>query len=133
VFCIQKSLTGRNGDTRRPLRPRLEEVLAKRLRDIARDRKMPISHVADRAGLAHSYFWQLLRAEASPTLAVVQRLAEALDVEPLALLRAGAIPYALPAPQPPTLDATVAETRKRRSKKEPKRGTRPRDGLKAKK
>lgn len=47
---------------------------------------MPISHVADRCGMAHSYFWQILTAKASASLAVVQRLAEALDVEPLALL-----------------------------------------------
>jgi len=47
---------------------------------------MPISHVADRCGMAHSYFWRLLKAQASATLAVVQRLADALEVEPLALL-----------------------------------------------
>jgi transcriptional regulator with XRE-family HTH domain len=64
----------------------LEEVLATRLRELARERRTPISHVADRCGLAHSYFWQLLKAEASATLAVVQRLAEALDVDPLVLL-----------------------------------------------
>jgi transcriptional regulator with XRE-family HTH domain len=51
---------------------------------------MPISHVADRCGLAHSYFWQLLRGEASASLAVVQRLADALGVRPLVLLGAAA-------------------------------------------
>jgi transcriptional regulator with XRE-family HTH domain len=65
---------------------RLEETLATRLRELAAERKLPISHVADRCGLAHSYFWQLLAGNASASLAVVQRLAEALDVDPLALL-----------------------------------------------
>jgi transcriptional regulator with XRE-family HTH domain len=65
---------------------RLEETLATRLRELATERKLPISHVADRCGLAHSYFWQLLAGDASASLAVVQRLAEALDVDPLALL-----------------------------------------------
>lgn len=69
------------------LSKRLEHVLAKRLRAIAREKGIAISHVADRCGLAHSYFWQLLKEEASPTLAVVQRLAAALEVDPLELLR----------------------------------------------
>lgn len=47
---------------------------------------MPLSHVADHAGIARSHIWALLRAERSATLAMVQRLAEVLAVEPLALL-----------------------------------------------
>ena len=70
------------------MKPTLEEVLARRLRELAHERGVPISHVADRCGLAHSYFWQLLEAKASSSLAVLQRLAEALDVDPLALLDA---------------------------------------------
>lgn len=47
---------------------------------------MPLSHVADRAGIARSHVWALLRAERSATLAMVQRLADVLKVDPLALL-----------------------------------------------
>jgi transcriptional regulator with XRE-family HTH domain len=65
---------------------RLEQTLAVRLRELARERAIPISHVADRCGLAHSYFWKVLTANASASLAVVQRLAEALNVDPLQLL-----------------------------------------------
>jgi transcriptional regulator with XRE-family HTH domain len=68
------------------LKLRLEQVLARRIREVATARGMPISHVADRCGMAHSYFWRLLNAKASATLAVVQRLADALEVEPIALL-----------------------------------------------
>jgi transcriptional regulator with XRE-family HTH domain len=68
------------------LKARLEEILARRLREVALERGMPVSHVADRCGLAHSYFWRVLDAKASSTLAVVQRLADALEVDPLVLL-----------------------------------------------
>ncbi|MBI3206669.1 MAG: helix-turn-helix transcriptional regulator [Myxococcales bacterium] len=69
------------------LRPgSLERVLARRVRELAQDRRMPLSHVADRAGIARSHVWALLRAERSATLAMVQRLADVLKVDPLALL-----------------------------------------------
>jgi len=87
LFWIQKNGAIGNGETRAVAR-RLEETLAARLRELAKERGLPISHVADRCGLAHSYFWQLLTAKASATLAVIQRLAEALDVDPLVLLTA---------------------------------------------
>jgi transcriptional regulator with XRE-family HTH domain len=68
------------------VRSRLESVLARRLREVAKEKRVPLSHVADRAGVARSYFWLLLDGSNSATLAIVQRIAEALDVEPLALL-----------------------------------------------
>jgi transcriptional regulator with XRE-family HTH domain len=68
---------------------RLEETLARRLRELAKERKVPLSHVADRAGLARSYFWLLLDGSSSATLAVLQRIAEALSVEPVELLAPG--------------------------------------------
>lgn len=68
------------------MRSRLENVLAKRLRELSREKRIPLSHVADRAGVSRSYFWLLLDGENSATLALVQRIAEALDVEPLELL-----------------------------------------------
>jgi transcriptional regulator with XRE-family HTH domain len=65
---------------------RLERVLGRRLRTIAQAKGLPLSHVADRAGVARSYLWRLLAGGSSATLAAVQRLAEVLDVAPLALL-----------------------------------------------
>lgn len=47
---------------------------------------MPMSHVADRAGIARSHLWAILNAERSATLTLVQRLAEVLEVDPLELL-----------------------------------------------
>ncbi len=72
------------------MRSTLNEVLAKRLRQLAEEKGLPLSHVADRAGMAHSFFWKLLAAESSATLTSVERLAEVLDVDPLELLTEGA-------------------------------------------
>ncbi len=74
------------------MKPTLDEVLAKRLREVAEEKGIPISHVADRAGMSHSYFWKLLAAKASTSLKSVERLAGALGVDPLELLteKAGA-------------------------------------------
>ncbi|MBI4700371.1 MAG: helix-turn-helix transcriptional regulator [Deltaproteobacteria bacterium] len=59
---------------------------------MAKAKGLPLSHVADRAGVARSYFWRLLAARGCATLAAVQRLAEVLDVAPLALLADDAQP-----------------------------------------
>jgi transcriptional regulator with XRE-family HTH domain len=65
---------------------RLEVVLAKRLRELAALHDIPLSHVADRAGIARSYFWTLLDAESSATLEMVQRIAAVLQEDPIDLL-----------------------------------------------
>ena len=65
---------------------RLEVVLAKRLRELATFHDVPLSHVADRAGIARSYFWTLLDAESSATLEMVQRIAAVLQEDPIDLL-----------------------------------------------
>jgi len=66
---------------------RLERVLARRIRELADARDIPVSHVADRALIARSHMWAVLNAERSATLALVQRLAEVFEVDPLELLR----------------------------------------------
>jgi transcriptional regulator with XRE-family HTH domain len=65
----------------------LERVLARRIRELADARDIPVSHIADRALIARSHMWAVLNAERSATLALVQRLAEVLDIDPLELLR----------------------------------------------
>jgi transcriptional regulator with XRE-family HTH domain len=69
---------------------RLEVVLARRLREVAALRDVPLSHVADRAGIARSYFWKLLDAESSATLDMIQRIAAVLHEDPIDLLTEGA-------------------------------------------
>lgn len=67
----------------------LAETFACQVRAVARDREIPLSHVADRAGVARSHLWAVLKLERSPTLGLVERLAEALSVEPISLLVPG--------------------------------------------
>lgn len=66
---------------------RLEDVFAQRVRAVASERGLPLSHVADRAGIARSHFWLLLDGTVSTSLGVVQRIAEVLQVPALDLLR----------------------------------------------
>ena len=65
----------------------LVDVLARRVREVAELRGVPLSHVADRAGISRSYLWAILNGKSSATLDMVERLAAAMDVEAGALLR----------------------------------------------
>jgi transcriptional regulator with XRE-family HTH domain len=96
---------------------RLEQVLARRLREVAKEQRIALSHVADRAGLARSYFWHLLDAKSSATLDAIQRIAKALEVEPLALLTGhGHAPSAATVERPrrPRVERAAAASRGRR-------------------
>jgi transcriptional regulator with XRE-family HTH domain len=64
----------------------LRVVLARRLREVAAERELALMHVADREGIGRSHLWRLLNAEASATLDALEKVAEALDIDPLALL-----------------------------------------------
>ena len=72
-----------------PGRP-LERVLGARIRQIAHDKDIRLSHIADRADVSRSVMWELLGGKMSPTLDLVQRLAEVLEVDPIELLTARA-------------------------------------------
>lgn len=64
----------------------LRAVLARRLRTVAADKGIAMTHVADRAGIGRSHLWRLLNGEASATLDVVDKLAGALEVASAELL-----------------------------------------------
>jgi transcriptional regulator with XRE-family HTH domain len=66
---------------------RLEEVLARRLREVAERKGVALTHLADRAGIARSYLWRLLDGDSSATLTTVQRLASVLGVDAVSLLQ----------------------------------------------
>ncbi len=65
----------------------LERTLARRLRELAELKGKPLYIVAELAGFSRPAFWAILNEQASPTLKTVQRLAAALEVEPLELLQ----------------------------------------------
>ena len=65
----------------------LERTLARRLRELAEQKGKPLYIVAELAGFSRPAFWAILNQQASPTLKTVQRLAAALEVEPIELLQ----------------------------------------------
>lgn len=59
----------------------LHQRVVRRIRALARERKIPVSHLPDRADVARSHFFDVLAGRKSPTLAWLQRIAVALDVD----------------------------------------------------
>jgi len=67
-------------------RASLRGVLSRRLREVAAERGIALTHVADRAGIGRSHMWRLLNGEASATLDIVDKIADALGVASVDLL-----------------------------------------------
>ncbi|CEF41419.1 transcriptional regulator [Acetobacter senegalensis] len=66
----------------------LKEVMAVNLRRMRHDRDMTQEELADRASLSTRYVGAIERADVSASVTILGRIAEALDVEPGALLKA---------------------------------------------
>lgn len=65
----------------------LHRRLAGRI-DVLRQRKgWSINRLADFAGVSNGYLWKLLHAQKSPTVRMLQRIADALDTDVPALFR----------------------------------------------
>jgi len=60
----------------------LQARAVRRIRELAKVRGMPLSHVADRAGVTRSYFWRVLANRSSPTLAWLEKIGAVLGVDP---------------------------------------------------
>ncbi len=65
---------------------RLEQVFGLNVRRLRTERRLTQEALADAIGLAVTYVGQLERGRRNPTLKVVERFAEVLGVDPLALL-----------------------------------------------
>jgi transcriptional regulator with XRE-family HTH domain len=61
--------------------------VATRIRALAKARRLPLSHLADRAGVSRKQLWNVLCRRKSPTLAWLSKIAAALDVEVIEFLR----------------------------------------------
>ena len=61
--------------------------MVRRIREVAADKKVPLSHLPDRAAVARSHFWNVLAGKKSPTLKWLGRIAGALDVDAGELLK----------------------------------------------
>ncbi len=55
--------------------------MIRRIRSIAAERKVPISHLPDRAAVSRSHFFDVMKGEKSPTLKWLGKVADALDVD----------------------------------------------------
>lgn len=64
----------------------LHRRLVRRIREIAREKRIPLSHLPDRAVVARSHFWNVLAGNKSPTLKWIGRIAHALDADASELL-----------------------------------------------
>jgi transcriptional regulator with XRE-family HTH domain len=64
----------------------LHRRLVRRVREFSRERKIPVSHLPDRAGVSRSHFWEVVGGRKSPTLKWLGKVAKALEVDPSALV-----------------------------------------------
>jgi transcriptional regulator with XRE-family HTH domain len=61
--------------------------LVSRITALAEQRGITLSHLPDRADVARSYFWRLMKGTTSPTLGKMAKLAQALDVDVSELIK----------------------------------------------
>lgn len=63
----------------------LQRRLVNHVRELARKRGIPLSHVPDRSGLGRSHFFDVLAGRASPTLDWVAKIASVFEIDPVEL------------------------------------------------
>lgn len=69
---------------------RMAEILGENVRRVRLERGLTLESLATEVGLAYSYLGGIERGQRNPTLAVVERIAKALEIEPISLLMTSA-------------------------------------------
>ncbi|RZJ46029.1 MAG: XRE family transcriptional regulator [Brevundimonas sp.] len=64
----------------------LAQTFGRNVRRQRQDRQVTLEALADQVGLSYSYLGEIERGKRNPTLAVVERLANALKIDPRDLL-----------------------------------------------
>jgi hypothetical protein len=59
----------------------LHQRVTDRIREVAEERGIAVTHLPDRAGVGRSHFWEVMAGRSSPTLDWLGRVAAALDVD----------------------------------------------------
>ncbi len=59
----------------------LHRRVVRRIRELAAERKIVLSHLPDRADVGRSFFWEVLVGKKSPTLRWLAQIAIALEVD----------------------------------------------------
>jgi transcriptional regulator with XRE-family HTH domain len=88
----------------------LHQRVTDRIRELAEERGIAVTHLPDRAGVGRSHFWGVMGGRSSPTLAWLARVAAALDVDAADLV---AVPRK---PRPTTSAAGQQRQRVKRGK-----------------
>ena len=65
----------------------LHQRLADNIRRISEERGIVLTHLPDRSGVSRAHFFNVLAGNKSPTLGWLAKVAAALDVDPVELLR----------------------------------------------
>jgi transcriptional regulator with XRE-family HTH domain len=65
----------------------LHRRVAKNIKRFAKLRRITLSHVPDRSGMSRAQFWRILAASHSPSLRMLHRIADALEVKVEDLVR----------------------------------------------
>jgi len=71
----------------RHARMRMAEIFGRNVRRVRQDKGLTLEAMADEVGLAYSYLGEIERGRKNPTLDVVERIAEILEIDPIELLR----------------------------------------------
>lgn len=58
----------------------LHRAMAERIRTLAAERGIVLTHLPDRCGVGAGHFWRVMGGTASPTVAWLERVAETLEV-----------------------------------------------------
>jgi hypothetical protein len=59
----------------------LHRRIVRHIREVARQKKIPVSHLPDRAGVSRSHFWEVMARRKSPTPKWLGKIASTLDVD----------------------------------------------------
>jgi transcriptional regulator with XRE-family HTH domain len=65
----------------------LAQIFGQNVRRVRREKGMTLEALAHEVGIAYTYLGQVERGSRNPTLDVVERIGEALAIDPRALLR----------------------------------------------
>ncbi len=59
----------------------LHQRVARRIREVAKAAKVPVTHLPDRAGVSRSHFWEVMAGRKSPTRKWLGKIATTLNVD----------------------------------------------------
>ena len=59
----------------------LHTAMAAKIRALAKQRRISITHLPDRAGVGAGHFWEVLKGTSSPTVLWLESIAAVLEVE----------------------------------------------------